>query len=75
MNNEYKPLDAIQITIMYVRAMGPVSRDGIVRELLTQCIGVNDRKMAESEADRAIRHGLSTGWMEEDGEDYYDMAR
>jgi hypothetical protein len=57
-------LNHIELTIMFVRSTGPVGKDEIASELLTQCVGCSTRDDANRLADSAIRHGLSAGWIE-----------
>ncbi len=57
-------LDSIQITIMYVRASGPVTSEEIQAELLAQCVGTHTAADAKRQAGNAIKHGLERGWLE-----------
>jgi hypothetical protein len=75
MQNEIKPLDSTEITIRYVRAMGPVSVAGIASELLTQCQGITSLNHAEIEASRVITHGLFSGWLAKYDEESFEIAR
>lgn len=63
-----------------VRACGPVGRDSIAREIRMQADDVDAKNLVADSyrlADRAIRHGLETGWLAryDDIVDAYVMAR
>ena len=57
-------MDAVELTMIEVRASGPVTRDNIAAWLLDQMVGCDTEAKAEMEADRAIRHGMEVGWLE-----------
>ena len=69
---EVKRHDPIEITIMLVRAMGPVTVAQIERELLTQCTYTKTPADAGRQARKAIAHGLEHGWLVKYDEESYD---
>lgn len=68
--------DHINAAMDLVLACGPVGRDSIAREIRLQADNGNADNCYEL-ADKAIEHGLKTGWLEVyDGmEDAYVMRR
>ena len=63
-NTTSKNMDAVELTMIEVRASGPVTRDNIAAYLLDQMVGCDTAEQAEREADRAIKHGMEVGWLE-----------
>jgi len=48
---------------IFVRAIGPVSRDSIAAELLIQDVAATKENCGEL-ADKAISEGMKAGWLE-----------
>ena len=61
--------DYITVAIIFFRACGPATAPELQRELRHQ-LGAND-EVAAAAAAVAIRHGLSTGWLEQYDSDSY----
>jgi len=56
-------MNAVELTMMEVRASGPVSQNEIAEWLREQLIGCNTDTAAQLAAERSIAHGLRTGWL------------
>jgi hypothetical protein len=66
-------INHIEAAIMFVRACGPVTKESIAQEILAQVIEANTGNF-RGLADKAIEHGLSTGWLERYDEKSFCIA-
>ena len=73
MKTAIKSINHIEAAIMHVRACGPVTKAGIAHEIRAQVIGATNENCNEL-AEKAIAHGLDSGWLENYDEESFCIA-
>ena len=66
-------INHIEAAIMFVRACGPVTKESIAQEILTQVSTATPGNF-RGLADKAVEHGLSTGWLERYDDESFCIA-